>query len=201
MKKRTKVLSSLSLIFLPLLTACDITRDFLAGSKPNRPPVIASFDYSPKSKIGEKDIVTFSVVANDPEGQPLQYNWSSTRGTLSGNSGSTITWKPLSNDGKFETGNTTVSVIVSDAQMTTTASVNILINEKNEVVEVVKPSVSPAVTPVPSVSASPSATPSPATSASPSATPVHSVTPSATPSPATSASPTTNPVTVVSQIN
>jgi hypothetical protein len=94
----------------------------------NRQPIISAFDYSPKSGISKSDFVTFTLVANDPEGEALQYNWTATKGMLTANSGSTAAWRPTKTDGSIDPGLATVSVIVSDGTMTTTASVNIQIS-------------------------------------------------------------------------
>lgn len=94
----------------------------------NRAPIIAAFDYNPKTGVSTGDAITFTVVANDIEGDPLQYNWSSTKGTLTGNSGQTISWRPTKADGSFEPGLTSVSVIISDGRQTSTGSVNIQID-------------------------------------------------------------------------
>jgi hypothetical protein len=94
----------------------------------NRAPIIAAFDYNPKTGVSAGDAITFTVVANDLEGDPLQYNWSSTKGTLAGNSGQTISWRPTKADGTFEPGLTSVSVIISDGRQTSTGSVNIQID-------------------------------------------------------------------------
>jgi hypothetical protein len=94
----------------------------------NRVPIISAFDYSPKSGISKTDFVTFTLVANDPEGEALQYNWTATKGMLTANAGSTAAWRPTKTDGAIDPGLATVSVIVSDGTMTTTASVNIQIS-------------------------------------------------------------------------
>ncbi len=104
------------------------TAPISAGSTKNRVPIISAFDYSPKSAISKSDFVTFTLVANDPEREALQYNWVSTKGMLTANSGSTAAWRPLKADGSFEPGLATVMVVVSDGAMTSTASVNIMID-------------------------------------------------------------------------
>lgn len=98
----------------------------------NRAPIIAALDYSPKSAVGKNDTITFTVVANDLDGDALQYNWASTKGTLTGNSGQTVGWKPTRADGSFEPGLTTVTVIVSDGRQTTVGSVNIQIDAQGQ---------------------------------------------------------------------
>lgn len=187
------------------LTACDGIKDTFGVA--NRTPVIASFDYNPKSGVTKNDIITFTVVANDPEGKPLQYNWTTTKGILTANSGSTVSWRPIKSDNTFESGLTNVSVLVSDGVMTNTASVNIFINGDTITVEskpsvttspspsvTVTPSVAPTVAPTPSASLAPSVTPTVAPTAS------ASVAPSSTPSPSPSATvaPTQSPASTTS---
>lgn len=46
----------------------------------NRPPVIASLGAAPSATAGPGDTLTVSVRASDPEGRPLAYAWSATRG-------------------------------------------------------------------------------------------------------------------------
>ncbi len=99
----------------------------------NRVPIISAFDYSPKSGISKTDFVTFTLVANDPEGEALQFNWTATKGMLTANAGSTAAWRPTKTDGTIDPGLATVSVIVSDGTMTTTASVNIQISATGDV--------------------------------------------------------------------
>ena len=191
-------MKTVSLIALSMsIFACEALKETLGV--PNRSPVIASFDYNPKSGITKNDVVTFSVVANDPEGKPLQYNWTSTKGTLTGNAGSTISWRPFKQDASFETGLSNVSLIVSDGIMTTTASVNIFVTpegvisiDSNPIINK-SPVPSASATPSPSVTTSPTPSSSPSPSSTPSASP--SVTPSATPTPivSTSPSPTATP--------
>jgi hypothetical protein len=70
-----------------LFSACLVTPE----PKGNKPPVISSLEaeYIDVYPGGASDI---RCVASDPEGDAVQFNWSSTGGTLTGN-GSTITWK------------------------------------------------------------------------------------------------------------
>jgi hypothetical protein len=138
----------------------------------NKAPIIAAFDYSPKTGVSKEDFITFTVVASDPEGDTLQYNWTSTKGNLTANSGSVVSWRPLQANGTFESGLSNVTLIVSDQDgKTTTASANIMIDkegkatiEKTEIIKTddvstgssditpsvmptIKPSVIPTVTP------------------------------------------------------
>ncbi|MFN3430566.1 MAG: Ig-like domain-containing protein, partial [Candidatus Sericytochromatia bacterium] len=97
-----------------------------------RAPIIQALDYSPKSMVGKNDAITFTIVANDVEGDVLQYNWASTKGLLSANSGQVVSWKAAKADGSFEPGLTTVTVIISDGRSTTTGSVNIMIDAQGQ---------------------------------------------------------------------
>lgn len=139
MKKLSKLafvalLVSSSLVF----QSCDIKIDTGSNIVPsnqitasttsrNETPIIAAFDYSPKSSISKDDFITFTVVANDPEGKALQYIWTCTKGTLTSNSGSTMAWRPMKADGTLEAGLSNVTLVVSDGAMTTTATANIMI--------------------------------------------------------------------------
>mgnify|MGYP001594680428 CR=1 FL=1 len=181
MLKKQSILS-LSLILGALgLFGCEAVKDTFGI--PNRSPVISSFDYSPKSGITKNDIITFTVVANDPEGKPMQYIWTASKGTLTGNAGSTVSWRPAKQDNVFEPGLSSVSVIVSDGIMTTTASVNIYVSPEGRIIT--EPSAYPVSTPVPSpsavVSEGPSSIPSPSSAPSLQPTPIPSVSPSLAP--------------------
>ena len=56
----------------------------------NQPPVITALSVNPEqAKLG--DLVTVSSAAHDPEGEKLNYNWSTTFGYFIG-SGSTVTF-------------------------------------------------------------------------------------------------------------
>ncbi|MNS54214.1 hypothetical protein D3C72_869960 [compost metagenome] len=131
----------------------------VAANGANRAPIIAAFDHSPKSAVGKNDTITFTVVANDLEGDPLQFNWASTKGTLTANTGQVVGWKPTKADGSFEPGLTTVTVIVTDGRQTTTGSVNIQIDAEGKatVAETVLPSPAPTT----AATAAPVASPSP----------------------------------------
>jgi hypothetical protein len=92
-----------------------------------RAPIIDAFDYSPKAAIGKSDLLTFTLVAKDPGGKPLQLNWTSTKGQLTSNSGATVAWKPVKADGSLDAGTATIMVVASNGTQTTTGSVTIQI--------------------------------------------------------------------------
>lgn len=119
--------------------------------------------------------VAFTVVANHPKQLPLQYNWSSTGGVLSGTSGRVVNWTPPNKAGTY-----TITVIVSDNQGgVVTGNLNMSLKQ-----DLPGNPEAPSPTPTPVVSAtptpSPSATPTPV--ASPTPTPQPSVAPSQDPS-------------------
>jgi photosystem II stability/assembly factor-like uncharacterized protein len=93
----------------------------------SRAPIINAFDYSPKSGVSKSDFITFTLVAKDPGGQDLQLNWTSTKGRLTTNTGSSVGWQPMKADGSLDTGVATITVIASNGKLTTTGSVNIQI--------------------------------------------------------------------------
>jgi hypothetical protein len=169
-------------------------------------PIIQAMSAQPTQTSSKDDVVTFTVVATDPAGQPLQYTWSATKGTLSATTGQTVSWRPIKMDGSVESGLATVSLVVSNGTQAKTGTVNIMIGA-NGAAQVSGGTTTGAATPSPAASATaspaataaPTASPSAAASATPSpaatatATPAPSATPTATPTPAASAtaSPTT----------
>lgn len=182
MKKTSKLLTisllmSSSFIFQscwPILTEPtviykDVPSSSSTSTLRNEPPIIAAFDYSPKSSVNKDDFITFTVVASDPEGKPLQYIWTSTKGTLTSNSGSTVAWRPMKADGSLETGLSNVTLIVSDGLMTTTATSNIMIASDGKATltntEIKKPETtgisSPIIMPSSLIAPTPSALPFP----------------------------------------
>lgn len=150
---------------------------------PGRSPIIHALDYSPKTGVGKDDAITFTVVAADPQGQPLQYVWTATRGTLSTNSGQTVSWRPTKPDGSYEPGLATVSLLVSNGAYTATGSVNIMIGERGAAKPEVPVVGTPAPMPTPEPTASPAATPAPTPTPVATGTPEVFDTPTPAPSP------------------
>lgn len=97
------------------------------------PPRISNFDYYPKTTVRKDDVITFTVTASNKQNDPLQFNWKCSKGTLLSNSGNTVSWKPEKADGSLETGVATITVTVSDDNMTVDASANVFINSNGGV--------------------------------------------------------------------
>lgn len=74
-------------------------------------PVIQSFTANPGNEVPAGQPITFQVVAHDPKNQPLQFNWSSTGGTMTATSGQVTTWLPPDAPGLY-----TVSTIISNGR-------------------------------------------------------------------------------------
>ncbi len=158
----------------------DIDRPKISSKKGARNPIIQSYTAN-ITQVQPGQPITFTVVAHDPEDQPLQYNWSATGGTLSGNTGQIVSWDPPEKAGIY-----TVSVIVSNARGgATTGALNLTVKASTQAPAV------PAATPVPTPSPAASVTPVPAASVTPAPTPVQTPTPP--PSPAPTAAPSATP--------
>jgi hypothetical protein len=147
-------------------------------------PVINSFSAN-ITDVKPGQPITFTVVANDPGNQPLQYNWSSTGGTLSTNTGQIISWDPPERAGIY-----TVQVIVSNARGgATTGSLNLTVKAS-----ALTPTSVPSLTPTPVATAAPTAVPTPAPTPAPTAAPT--VAPAPTPKPSATAKPAVEPATI-----
>jgi hypothetical protein len=86
----------------------------MATTQPNRPPQVQQFSANPSERVKPNDIVSFTLIAHDPDGDSLSYSWSATKGTLSSNKGLLNTWSPLQADGTPDTGSATISVLIQD---------------------------------------------------------------------------------------
>lgn len=188
-------INALPLVATALLAAvasgCVVSLPASGPNPYNRPPVISAFDYNPKGELSKDQPVTFTLVAIDPEGQPIQVNWSATKGVLSGTSGQAVSWSAIKPNGELDAGLATVTAVVSDGVQTSTAQANIQVNANGQVQVSSAGVASPGAPASTAPSASPSTAPSAAASASPSASP--SAVPSASPSTAASASPSPSP--------
>jgi hypothetical protein len=75
----------------------------------NADPIIHSFTANPSNVVPQGQPITFTVVANDPNNKALQFNWSSTGGTLSTNAGRVVSWTPPEQPGIY-----TVSTVITN---------------------------------------------------------------------------------------
>jgi hypothetical protein len=75
----------------------------------NQPPVISSITAEPQS-VPPGGSSTITVVASDPDGDPLSYSWSASGGSISG-SGAQVTWTAPGVAGTY-----TVTATVSDGK-------------------------------------------------------------------------------------
>ena len=92
--------------------------------------ILNSLDANPTNVATKIDKITFTVNAFNSNRAPMEYSWSSTKGTLSGTRGQTVFWTPQKTDGSLETGVATVQVLITDPNgATKQAAVNILINQ------------------------------------------------------------------------
>ncbi|MFN8578122.1 MAG: hypothetical protein U0354_14890 [Candidatus Sericytochromatia bacterium] len=112
-----KILTSFIGIASIGLNACDTLKDLTTAS--NNKPVINSFDHNPKEINNKDEKIIFTVVASDRDKKDtLEYKWSSTKGTLSTNTGETVNWSPLKSNGDCDfqssEGIAVISVLVSD---------------------------------------------------------------------------------------
>jgi len=87
---------------------------------PNQVPQINSVAIS-RSVVFKNDTTTVAVSATDPDGDVLTYTWSASGGSFpSGNVGGSVVWKAPDRTGLF-----TISVEVTDAKDTTSASIDV----------------------------------------------------------------------------
>ncbi len=112
-----KVGAGIVVMAVVLFSSCLVTPE----PKGNKPPVISSLEaeYVDVYPRGGSDI---RCIASDPEGDAVQFNWSSTGGTLTGE-GPTVTWESPNDYGDYH-----IMVIVKDvnggsAEATLTISV------------------------------------------------------------------------------
>jgi hypothetical protein len=112
-----KVGLGLVVVMVVLFGSCLVTPE----PRGNKPPVISSLEaeYIDVYPKGSSDI---RCVASDPEGDAVQFNWSATGGTLTGE-GPTVAWESPNDYGDYH-----IMVIVKDvngasAEATLTISV------------------------------------------------------------------------------
>ena len=78
-----------------LCSACLVTPE----SKGNKPPVISSLE-AQYPNVYYRGASEIRCVASDPEGDEVQFNWSSTGGSLIGD-GPTVTWQAADDYGDY----------------------------------------------------------------------------------------------------
>ena len=90
-----KVGAGIVVMTIVLFSSCLVTPE----PKGNKPPVISSLEaeYTNVYPRGGSDI---RCIASDPEGDAMQFNWSSTGGTLTGE-GPTVTWESPNDYGDY----------------------------------------------------------------------------------------------------
>lgn len=130
------------------------------GSSASGAIVIQGLSANPTgTDISAGDRITFTVNAFDNNGLPMQYSWSSTKGTMSSTSGQTAYWIPDDpSTGNLIQGVATVQVLITDSSgASQVGAVNL------EVAPNPAPTPAPSSTPAASASPAPSATPTPET--------------------------------------
>ncbi len=100
------------LTFCLLAAALAVAGCILDADPANRPPAIAALTAAPSTTASPGDTLTVSVQAGDPEGQPLSYAWSATRGVFpEGAAAAAVAWIAPA-----QAGPCTVSVSVDDGR-------------------------------------------------------------------------------------
>lgn len=126
-------------------------------------PIIQSFTANPTTQVPQGQPITFTVVAYDANRDVLQYNWSSTGGTLSTNTGHAVIWQPPTKPGVY-----TVMVTIANSRGGfVMGSLNLTVQADGTAEVAGGASGSPA----PAATAAPTAAPSAAPTAAPTATP------------------------------
>ncbi|MFW6126378.1 MAG: DNRLRE domain-containing protein [Chloroflexota bacterium] len=97
------------MVFLLVLIASLVAGACGGGGTANNAPQISSVTCSPAS-VGKGGSTTVACEASDPDGDPLTYDWTATKGTFSG-TGATVTWMAPNEDGAY-----TIRVTVSDGK-------------------------------------------------------------------------------------
>ncbi|MBU6428652.1 MAG: hypothetical protein KGR26_06565 [Cyanobacteria bacterium REEB65] len=91
--------------------------------------VVNGLAANPTNIASQNDKITFSINAYDANNKPMQYSWSSTKGTLSATEGQTVYWSPVNSAGALDQGVATVQVLITDSTgASKQAAVNLLIN-------------------------------------------------------------------------
>jgi hypothetical protein len=87
---------------LILVAGCD---------KPNNDPVVTAINATPGDNTPLGGTINLSVVASDPDNDPLTFTWSAAGGSLSSNTGSDVVWTAPGAAGTYA-----VSVTASDGR-------------------------------------------------------------------------------------
>lgn len=162
---------------MPSRPVVDETLPIIVAHQGTKNPVINSFTTDP-TRVAKGQAITFQVVAFDPTDDVLQFNWSSTGGVLTANTGRVVSWTPPDKPGVY-------SVTVTVANRSggfVTGSQNLTVTADGTTSLGGQPAIAPPVTvasPTPPASAPPSTEPGP----SPTPSPVGTPSPSPSPSP------------------
>jgi hypothetical protein len=174
-------------VSVPVSTSPDPTyeaRPVFTQGQGTRNPIIQSFTATP-TNVTQGQAITFQALAHDPDGQPLQFNWSTTDGTLSTNTGQVVSWIPPAKPGTY-----TVMVTVSNGRGGfATGAHNLIVQPDGSA----KIGVTPMASAAPTVPIAPSSTPSPSDSVVPSPTTSPMDSPSPVASPTASPQPSPSP--------
>ncbi len=92
----------------------------LPKPKPNSTPVISSTSPESPVSVQVSKTVVFSVTASDPDNDRIDYAWSATKGSLSSQSGTTVTWTAPATAGTAQ-----VIVTVKDGKASTKYTWNV----------------------------------------------------------------------------
>lgn len=92
----------------------------------HHPPTAACAEDKPSVIAGSNDNIAVTANASSPDGNPLNYTWSATGGSVSGN-GPQVRWTP----GAAAPGNYTITAVVDDGHSgTATCAVQALVNPR-----------------------------------------------------------------------
>lgn len=99
------------------------------SQRPDGPqPVIDAIGANPNSTTGRDQPMVLTAVAHAPAGKKLEYNWTASDGILSATTGSSVSWKPETNDGRVTPGTITITLIVTAGAYSATATQDISVS-------------------------------------------------------------------------
>lgn len=91
-------------------------------------PIIASMTSNPTNTTTGQPI-TFEVKATDPNGQQMQYSWSTPQGALSASAGQLVSWTPPSAEGIYP-----IQVTITNLEgLSTSGSLNVIVKADGKV--------------------------------------------------------------------